>query len=88
MMPALARGLQFVYIGINFSSWPNVDIMTPLYAGQVIILGMIFFAAWKFGTLHHPATYLAVAVNVFTLFLEPIGRSRSVEAFIRALIKV
>ncbi len=88
MMPALARGLQFIYIGINFSSWPNVDIMTPLYAGQVIILGMIFFAAWKFGTLRHPATYLAVAVNVFTLFLEPIGRSPSVEALIRALIKV
>jgi hypothetical protein len=87
MMPALGRGMQFLYIGMNFGSWPNIDIMLPLYASQLMILGMIGFAAWKFGTLRHPGTYLAMAVNISVLFLEPIGRSEAVQAFIRSAIK-
>lgn len=87
MMPALGRGMQFVYIGMNFGSWPNVDIMSPLYASQAIILAMIALAAWKLGTLRHPATYLAVAVNVFVFLLEPLGRSENVQMFLKAMIK-
>ena len=86
MMPALGRGTQFVWIGLNIQQMPNVDIMFPLYIAQAVILGLILAAAWKFGTLRHPATYLAVAVNVFVLFLEPIGRSAGVQAFLRAVI--
>ncbi len=33
--------------------------MLPLYAGQVIIIGVLLFASWKYGKLRHPATYLA-----------------------------
>ncbi|MDI1243172.1 MAG: hypothetical protein PSX80_14760 [bacterium] len=87
MMPALARGAQFVYIWMNFQQMPNVDIMIPGYISQFIILGLIVAAAWKFGTLRHPATYLAVAVNASVLFLEPIGRSATVESILRAIIK-
>ncbi len=87
MMPALARGVQFVWIGFNFADFPNIDIMTPVYIGQAIILGMIAFAAWKFGTLRHPATYLAVGVNLFIFLLEPIGRNETVQMFLRAVIK-
>jgi hypothetical protein len=87
MMPALARGMQFLYIGLNFASWPNIDIMLPAYVCQLMILVMIVFAAWKFGTLRHPATYLAMAVNIIVFFLEPIGRSETLQAVIRSLIK-
>jgi len=87
MMPALGRGVQFVYIGMNSQHWPNVDIMSPLYIAEGMILGMLLFGAWKYGKLKHPATWLAVAVNVFNLFLEPIGRSESVQLFLKALIK-
>ena len=87
MMPALGRGVQFLWIVAQAQQMPNVDIMAPLYITQVVILGMIAAAAWKFGTLRHPATYLAVAVNVFTLLLEPLGRSEGVQAFLRAVIK-
>lgn len=87
MMPALGRGLQFVYIGMNFSQWPNIDIMLPLYVSQFLILLMLFAGAWKFNKLNHPATYLAAGVNIFVLLLEPIGRSESVQLFIRAVIK-
>ena len=87
MMPALGRGFQFVWIGLNIQQMPNVDIMFPLYIAQVVILGLVLAAAWRFGTLRHPATYLAMAVNIFVLFLEPIGRSANVQAFLRVLIK-
>jgi hypothetical protein len=87
MMPALGRGFQFVWIGLNIQQMPNVDIMFPLYIAQVVILGLVLAAAWRFGTLRHPATYLAMGVNIFVLFLEPMGRSAAVQAFLRALIK-
>jgi hypothetical protein len=87
MMPALARGIQNVYVGMNMKDWPNVDIMLPLYAGQVIILGMLLFAAWKYSKLRHPATYLAITVNVFIFLLEPIGRSQTAQDFLDTFIK-
>ena len=87
MMPALGRGVQFVYIGMNSQHWPNVDIMSPLYIAEGMILAMLLFGTWKYDKLKHPATWLAVAVNVFNLFLEPIGRSESVQLFLKGLIK-
>lgn len=87
MMPALARGLQFLYIGVNSASWPNIDVMWPVYSCQIIILGMLVFAAWKFDKLRHPATYLAAAVNIFVFLLEPIGRSEAVQVAVRSVIK-
>ena len=87
MMPALGRGVQFVYIGLNSQQFPNVDIMSPLYIAEGMILAMLLFGTWKYDKLKHPATWLAVAVNVFNLFLEPIGRSESVQLFLKALIR-
>ncbi|TMI61309.1 MAG: hypothetical protein E6H07_19850 [Bacteroidetes bacterium] len=87
MMPALGRGVQFVYIGLNGQHWPNIDIIFPLYIAEGIILTMLLLGAWKYGKLKHPATWLAVAVNVFNLFLEPIGRSEAVQSFLKVLIK-
>jgi hypothetical protein len=87
MMPALGRGVQFAYIGLNSQQFPNIDIMSPLYIAEGMILTMLLFGAWKYDKLKHPATWFAVAVNVFNLFLEPIGRSESVQLFLKALIK-
>ena len=87
MMPALGRGIQNVWVMLNIEKMPNVDIMFPLYITQVIILGLIAFSAWKFGTLRHPATYLAVIINLFIFLLEPLGRSAVVQAFLRAILK-
>ena len=87
MEPALGRGVQGIHIGMNLSDWPNVDIMGPTYVTQVIIIAMILLAAWKFKKLKHPATYLAVAINIYALFLEPLGRSATVESFLRMMIK-
>ena len=87
MMPALGRGIQNVYIGIHSKDWPDINIITPIYYTQALIIGMLLFGAWKYGKLKHPATYLAVGVNLFILFLEPIGRSEVVQQFLKVLVK-
>jgi hypothetical protein len=87
MMPALGRGIGNVQIMMNLENMPNINIMIPLYITEFLILGMLFFAAWRFKALTHPATYLAVAANVFNFLLEPIGRSESVQLLLKSVIK-
>jgi hypothetical protein len=87
MMPALGRGIQNVYVGIHAKEFPNINIMVPLYYTQILIIGMLLLGAFKFGKLKHPATYLALGVNLFILLLEPIGRSENMQMFLKALIK-
>lgn len=87
MMPALGRGIQIVYVGMHIKDFPNVNIMIPIYYTQILILGMLFIGAWKYGKLKHPATFLALGVNLFIFLLEPIGRSENVQIFLKALIK-
>ena len=87
MMPALGRGIQGIQIVTHLDEWPNIDIMTPVFITQALIVLMIVLAAWKFKKLKHPATYLAIAVNVYALFIEPIGKSPAVEQFLRWLLK-
>jgi hypothetical protein len=48
---------------------------------------MVVFAAWKFGKLNHPATYLAIGVNLFIFLLEPLGKSQTVQSFLETIIK-
>ncbi|HMK03105.1 MAG TPA: hypothetical protein VK489_02895 [Ferruginibacter sp.] len=53
----------------------------------VLIMVMLFLGAWKYRKLKHPATYLALGVNLFNFLLEPLGRSVDVQLFLNALIK-
>ncbi len=87
MMPALGRGIQNVHVLLHLDNWPNIDIMGPVYVTQALIISMIVLAAWKYKTLKHPATFLAIGINVYTCFLEPLGRSQAIESFLRALLK-
>lgn len=87
MMPALGRGIQIVYVGMHIKDFPNVNIMIPIYYTQILIIGMLFIGAWKYDKLKHPATFLALGVNLFIFLLEPIGRSENVQIFLKALIK-
>lgn len=87
MMPALGRGIQNVYVKMRIKDWPDINIMFPLYITQLVILGMLLLGAWKYNKLKHPATYLAVAVNLFIFLLEPIGKSEQVQLFLKELIK-
>ncbi len=87
MMPALGRGVQNVYMRIHRSDYPNIDIMQPIYLTQILIMSMLLMGAWKYGKLRHPATFLAVAVNLFIFLLEPIGKSQALQEFLTEMIK-
>lgn len=87
MMPALGRGIQNVYVGFHIHEFPNIDIILPVYYAQMLIIGMLLFGAWKYNKLKHPATFLALGVNIFVLFLEPIGKSEYVQVFLKSFIK-
>jgi len=87
MMPALGRGVQNVYVGMHKSEWPNVNIITPLYFSEAIILALLFLGAWKYRKLKHPATYVAAGVNLFNFLIAPIGHSTEVQEFLQAVVK-
>jgi hypothetical protein len=87
MMPALGRGIQNVHVALQRKNWPDIDIMSSLYLTEIIILAMIVLAAIKYDKLKHPATFLAVGVNLFNLLLEPLGRNKAVQSFLEAVIK-
>jgi hypothetical protein len=87
MMPALGRGIQNVYVDMHAKEFPNVNIITPLYYTQALIIGMLLLGAWKYGKLKHPATFLALAVNIFIFLLEPIGRYEPLQRFLGTFVK-
>ena len=87
MMPALARGIQNIYVGMHIKEWPNINIMTPVYFTQILIISMILFGAWKYDKFKHPATYIAVFVNLFIFLTEPLGRAEAVQNFLKMVIK-
>lgn len=87
MMPALGRGIQNIYVDRNINDWPNIDIMMPIYFTQLIIISLVILAAWRYGKIKHPGTYLAVGVNLYTCLLEPLGRSEIIQTFLKTVIK-
>jgi hypothetical protein len=87
MMPALGRGVQNVYVAIYIKQWPQVDIMLPIYYSEIIIIVLLFLGAWKYKKLTHPATYLALAINLFNCLTEPLGKSELVQQFLKSVIK-
>ena len=87
MMPALGRGIQNLYVGVHIKEFPAINIMLPIYFTQVLIIAMLLLGAWKYGKLKHPATYLAISVNLFIFLLEPIGRSENMQHFLKEMIR-
>jgi len=87
MMPALGRGIQNLYVGVHIKEFPAINIMLPIYFTQVLIIAMLLLGAWKYGKLKHPATYLAIGVNLFIFLLEPIGRSENMQHFLKEMIR-
>lgn len=87
MMPALGRGLGNLQFAIYAADLAHVDVMAPLYLTQAIIIGLTLVGAWHFEKLRHPATSVAVGVNLFVLLLEPLGRWAPLQDFLRAVIR-
>lgn len=87
MMPALGRGIQNLYVDRNIKQWPNIDIIQPIYLSEMIIIGLLFLGAWKYKKFAHPATYLALGVNLFNCLIEPLGKSEIIQTFLKTVVK-
>ncbi|PTB96482.1 hypothetical protein C9994_07155 [Marivirga lumbricoides] len=87
MMPAVGRGIQNLFIITKIKHWPDIDIITPIYISQALIILLLLLTAWKYKKLKHPATYLAVVVNVICCFVVPIGKSEAIQTLLRSMIK-
>lgn len=87
MAPALGRGVQNVFILAQLDQWPDVDLAIPGILHQAIIVTLTLVFAWKYGKLKHPATILAVAINVLALFVYEIGAAAWVQSLLLAVIK-
>ncbi|MHC4378117.1 MAG: hypothetical protein ACYS26_16065 [Planctomycetota bacterium] len=86
MMPALGRGLQFLWIQIHgFES--DAVVMQPLYLALALIIAATLWTARSFGFVKHPATYVAVGINAFVFLLEPIGRWEPLQELLHAAIR-
>jgi len=87
MFPALGRGVQNVHILMNLEKWPDINIMTPTYFAVFLLVALTLLTAFKYGKLRHPATFLAVGINLFILLMEPIGRNLWFQDLMNTLIK-
>ncbi|MCW3849553.1 hypothetical protein OF829_20135 [Sphingomonas sp. LB-2] len=86
MMPALGRGLQFLWVVLFGKDGPGQVIM-PLYLATGIIVVLLIWAALRYGRLNHPATWLALGANLFNLLIEPLGKWEWLQSVLRATIK-
>ena len=87
LQPAIGRGFQFVAIALEGDNWPNVDIITPIYLAQAVIIGLALLTARNYGKMNHPATFTIVIINLYVCFLRPLGSSPSVQALLEGMIK-
>jgi len=87
MMPALGRGIQNIYVDRHIKQWPDIDIILPLYLTEIIIIGLLLLGAWKYKKFSHPATYLALGVNLFNCLIEPLGNSEIIQTFLKTVVK-
>jgi hypothetical protein len=86
MMPALARGIQFLW-SLAFGFGDRGQVTIALYLTEAIIVTLLFLAARRYGQTRHPATWLAVGVNLFNLLIEPLGKWGWLEGILRGMIK-
>ncbi len=87
MYPALGRGFGFVQIMTNLDVWPDFNIMKSQYLALILIITLTLLGAYKYKKLRHPATWVAVGINFYALFLEPLGKSDIVQYVMNTLIK-
>jgi hypothetical protein len=86
MMPSLGRGVG-VFWAILFGADDPGQVIYPAYITTAVILALLFWAAIRYGRINHPATWLAVAANLFNLLVEPLGKWPWLQGMLTMLIK-
>lgn len=86
MMPSLGRGVGVLWVAITGPNDPAA-VTYPIYATSVAIIALLYWAAHRYGRFNHPATWLALGVNLLNLLFEPLGKWTWMQDALRMLIK-
>jgi hypothetical protein len=86
MMPSLGRGIGVVWPTI-FPGDSSGGATTSIYVTEGIIIALLLWAARRYGRFNHPATWLALGVNLFNLLFVRLGHWPWLQVFLRAVIK-
>jgi hypothetical protein len=86
MMPSLGRGIGVLWGVIVGSNDPGQTTIS-IYITTAIIIALLLWAARRYGRFNHPATWLAVGVNLFNLLYEPLGKWEWLQGVLRMVIK-
>ena len=86
MMPSLGRGMGTLW-AIIFGKDDPGQVIFPVYLTTAMIIALLFWAAKRYGRLNHPATWLALGVNLFSLLVEPLGKWVWLQSVLKAAIK-
>lgn len=86
MMPALGRGVGVLW-GLVFGKDDPGQVTYSIYVTTAIIVALLSWAARRYGRVNHPATWLALGVNLFNLLFEPLGRWEWLQGVLRMMIK-
>jgi len=86
MMPSLGRGLGVLW-AILFGSDDPGQVTYPVYLTTAIIILLLLWAARRNGRFNHPATWLALGTNLFSLLFEPLGKWEWLQGVLTSAIK-
>jgi hypothetical protein len=86
MMPSIGRGIGVAWPLIFGKDDPRVTTW-PLYLTSALIIALLLWASRRYGRTNHPATWLAIGVNLFNLLLEPLGKWTWLQGVLAAAIK-
>ena len=86
MMPSLGRGVGVLWPYIFGRDDPRVATY-PVYLTAAVIIGLLLWAAKRYGRLNHPATWVALGANLFNLLFEPLGKWEWLQGVLRMMIK-
>lgn len=86
MMPSLGRGVGVLWPVVLGPDAPG-PVQYPLYITTAVIVALLFWAAHRYGRINHPATWLALGVNLFNLLFEPLGKWPWLQDVLRTMIK-
>lgn len=87
LSPGLARMLGIGAIIANKGNMEGISLVQLAVPSMVVMMSMIAFYFYKFGSFRHPAFWLLVACHIPYLFVERIGDNQAVRSVLSAIFK-
>lgn len=87
LSPAVGRMLGIAAITINQGNTEGITLVSLAVPSFFVMISLIVFYFYKFGSFRHPASLFLVAAHIPSLFVEQIGDNPAVRSALSALFK-